>query len=153
MTNKPEYIIIHHSATKDGVNPDWEAIRKYHIEVNGWQDIGYHLGLEEIHGKLFLKHGRKLWDIGAHAQGFNERSIGICLVGNYDQSILSIAKKEFLAKIVSLLLDVYDIPVSRVLGHWETYVLRGLPIAKSCPGNNIKMDELREYLNSRQYTG
>ena len=92
-----EYIIIHHSATRDdGERNDWEAIRRYHkaYAVNGnivnkqeftrmeqftrthnknhylkrpWDDIGYHYGIERSENTLKVKEGRKLSKVGAHA--------------------------------------------------------------------------------------
>jgi len=68
-------IVIHHSATEIGTV---ESIRKYHIEHNGWDDIGYHFLIQR---DGHLSAGRSLSKVGAHAKGRNEDYIGICLVG------------------------------------------------------------------------
>lgn len=74
-------LIIHHSLTKDGQVADWGAIRKYHMEVNGWDDIGYHWGIERVGNGVVLQTGRPETMVGAHTKGMNDQSIGICVVG------------------------------------------------------------------------
>ena len=64
----PQYIVIHHSLTKDGTVVDWEAIRRYHKETNGWSDIGYHYGIERVGGGLSLQVGRPESQPGAHTK-------------------------------------------------------------------------------------
>ena len=51
----PQYIIFHHSLTKDGTVVDWEAMRRYHEQVNGWSDIGYHYGIERVGKGILLQ--------------------------------------------------------------------------------------------------
>jgi hypothetical protein len=51
----PEYIVIHHSLTPDNQTVSWNAIRRYHIDVNKWADIGYHYGIENINGAYSRK--------------------------------------------------------------------------------------------------
>lgn len=54
------------------------AIQDYHMETNGWSDIGYNF-LVDYQGRIY--HGRG-WDvIGAHAAGHNTESIGVCHIG------------------------------------------------------------------------
>lgn len=86
--------------------------------------IGYHF-VVGVNGAVF--NGRHLEEIGAHAQGFNQKSIGICLVGT-DQ--FSIDQWNSLATLVSGLRTKF--PSAQVLGH------RDLPkVAKSCPGFDV----------------
>ena len=73
-------IIFHHSLTDGG---DVESIRKYHIEKNKWEDIGYHYVIpKEGHFQV----GRDIKMIGAHAKGRNGDSVGICLVGDFSKT-------------------------------------------------------------------
>ena len=114
-----EYIVIHHSLTKDSKTVSWGAIRKYHVQKKGWQDIGYHLGIEEVDGQLEVLFGRMPGEVGAHAreQTMNWRSIGICCVGNFDQGDPSDALIGKLSKVVRWLMEVYQVPWDHVLGH------------------------------------
>lgn len=68
-------VILHHSATETG---DVESFRHYHVNVRGWDDIGYHWIITR---KGQVQEGRPSWKAGAHAKGRNQDSLGICLVG------------------------------------------------------------------------
>lgn len=80
--------ILHCSANGPGSNIGAREIRRYHtLPVakggRGWEDIGYHVvirrdGTEE--------DGRPLEYQGAHCEGHNKTTIGICLVGGIDNS-------------------------------------------------------------------
>jgi N-acetylmuramoyl-L-alanine amidase len=76
-------IVVHHSLTQDGNVVDWGAIRNYHKSL-GWNDIGYHCGLELVDGKYQYQTGRPLDMTGAHTIGLNDTHLGICMVGNFD---------------------------------------------------------------------
>ena len=39
-------IIVHCSATPEGRDVKVETIKKWHVEDNGWSDIGYHWVIE-----------------------------------------------------------------------------------------------------------
>jgi N-acetylmuramoyl-L-alanine amidase len=73
-------IIIHCSATPIGRAVTVGEIDKWHRE-RGFACIGYHyvIGLD---GKV--EKGRDENQIGAHCEGFNSNSIGICYVGGTD---------------------------------------------------------------------
>ena len=147
--NKPEYIVVHHSHTPDGRTLSWEAIRKYHIETNGWHDIGYHKGVELVKDKVIVLQGRPDNMVGAHAKelGMNSKSIGICVVGNYDEvepdeDHLNVLKQLCFAYMVN-----YKIPVDKIIGHREVGKMAGFDWTKgqykSCPGRKFDMDAFR----------
>ena len=69
-------IIWHHSASNFG---DVETIDGWHRE-RGFVCIGYHYAIT-LDGKI--EHGRKLQLVGAHAQGRNRDSVGVCVVGHF----------------------------------------------------------------------
>lgn len=152
-----KYIVIHHSLTEDNKIVNWSAIRKYHIYNNGWQDIGYHFGIEKINenNDYEILYGRPLSQQGAHTYGINNISIGICVIGNFDNEKPNEIQMKKLITLISDLMIIFKIPISNVIGHRETYVLYKngiinynayLQNIKSCPGYNFSMKNLRNIL-------
>ena len=70
-------IIIHCAATPEGKNFTVEQIRDWHVNGNGWRDIGYHF---VIYLDGSVHKGRPIEEVGAHCRGHNANSIGICSV-------------------------------------------------------------------------
>ncbi len=137
--NNPEYIIIHHSATAQG---DVETFRRAH-KAKGWRDIGYHYvinnGTYQPDG--LIETGRTEAEDGAHCNtnGMNRKSIGICLVGNFDIDKPTPAQMEALERLCRDIIERHKIPVSKVLGHGEV-------TATNCPGKNFDMVAFRKRL-------
>lgn len=84
----PEFVskvVVHHTATtKDLDNPS-QAIRDiytYHAATRGWGDIGYNY-IVDREGKIYEGRAGGESVIGAHAGPGNHGSIGIALLGNY----------------------------------------------------------------------
>ena len=78
LRKKTEMIVVHCAATKPSMDIGFKEIRKWHVEDNGWDDVGYHYiirrdGTQEV--------GRPEAFQGAHAPAVNSKSIGVCLVG------------------------------------------------------------------------
>jgi hypothetical protein len=152
---KPEYIVIHHSLTKDGDVNDWDAIRRYHVEVNGWRDIGYQLGVEMYDGNLTVQTGRRMNERGAHTKeaGMNRKSIGICVVGNYDLEPPPLSYLFLLRDLCWNVMVNWGIRHDRVIGHRDAGMLAGFDWRKgqfkSCPGVMFPMAGLREMLLGR----
>ena len=71
------YIVVHCAATPPDMDIGAKEIDLWHRQ-RGWAGIGYHYVIRRD-GTLEL--GRPLNRPGAHAQGFNLLSWGICLVG------------------------------------------------------------------------
>ena len=122
-----DFIVIHCSATKASADIGRKEIDRWHRE-KGWLEIGYHFVIRRD-GTREL--GRPEDKPGAHARGFNERSLGICMVGGVDDKLkpeanFTTAQFRELAKLVSELKAKY--PKAKVLGH------RDLPdVNKACP--------------------
>lgn len=72
-----EEIIIHCSDTYASMNTTAADIDRWHRQ-RGWKGIGYHF---VILRNGVVEEGRDILRIGAHCEGHNEHSVGICLVG------------------------------------------------------------------------
>lgn len=124
---KITHIVVHCSATKAALDIGAAAIKRWHTD-KGWADIGYHYVIRR-NGQL--EKGRPVEIAGAHVEGHNANSIGICLVGGLDES----GKPEMnytadqmnrLFQLVAELKRAY--PSALVLGH------RDFPgVRKACP--------------------
>lgn len=136
------YIIVHHSLTKDGSTVSWGAIRRYHTEVRGWKDIGYHFGIELVGRDFEIFVGRTLDEPGAHTKGHNHEGIGICVVGNFDLVPPHPAAWAKLVKLIKWLMQEYNIPPENVKGHRE------FAPYKTCPGKRFDLDRLREEVSN-----
>lgn len=148
----PEYILIHHSATRDTASSSWEAIHRYHTQTNGWRDIGYHYGIERIGEHFQLRFGRPTSEPGAHCSegGFNRKSIGICLVGDFDKEAPPEPQLQMAFVLCRSLMRKHNIPPHNVLGHREAGLHAGFDWRKgqfkSCPGLLFDMDAFRSNL-------
>lgn len=121
--NKIDSIVIHCSATKEGVDYRVKDIDKWHRE-RGFQMIGYHYVID-LDGTVEL--GRPLSMNGAHCntaglsgESYNKHSIGICYVGGLDRNgkakdTRTDAQKAALRTLVARLCEKY--PIKEVIGH------------------------------------
>lgn len=152
--NKIKYIVVHTSDSKWG---DVSVIRQWHTDPppkgRGWSDIGYHFvitnGFDTYNSLVTNRRGisdgrvnpgRPLNLDGAHCVGYNQNSIGICLVGaggKYTQGQLDALEGFCLS-----MMKVYNIPVVNVIGHYETK--NGKSQGKTCP--DIDMAAWRDRL-------
>ncbi len=71
-------VIVHCADTPESMDIGVKEIRRWHVEDNGWSDIGYHY---VIRRNGAVENGRDIDTPGAHCSGYNKDSIGICLVG------------------------------------------------------------------------
>ena len=73
-------LIVHCSATREGMNVSRDTIRDWHL-ARGFNDIGYHFYID-LDGNIHK--GRDIAKIGAHSKGQNRSSIGICYCGGVE---------------------------------------------------------------------
>lgn len=124
--NSTDRLILHHSACSSCTI---EQIHQWHLN-NGWEGCGYHF-LVRKDGTIY--RGRPEDKIGAHAQGSNFNSIGICAEGNFENETMTEAQKNSLIELVSYLKNKYGI--SKVQKHSDVN-------STACPGKNYPFDEI-----------
>lgn len=136
---KPRGIILHTVGVKGDTGA--ASIRKYHVEHNGWKDIGYHFVVRK-NGSVEL--GRPLAQAGAHAQGAND-TIGICVSGDGDTEAWTPAQWDAVLKLCATHCRAHGWdPARAVGGHREVVrMFGGVPTTKTCPGKLIDMSAVR----------
>jgi hypothetical protein len=106
------FAVVHHTVGSNAYSRAQSAsivrgIERYHVLANGWDDIGYNF-LVDKYGQIF--EGR--WGgvdrnvVGAHAQGFNQGSVGVALMGTYESGSITPAARAALVRLLAWRLDV-----------------------------------------------
>ena len=125
---KINLIICHCSDSDIQAHDNIETIRKWHVDENGWSDIGYHYFIDK---RGAVHHGRPEEQSGAHTRGHNSGSIGICLSGRRE---FTREQFESLERLCLELTQKYNLSKYDILGH------RDLNKEKTCP--NFDLHEL-----------
>ena len=122
-----DLIVIHHIGDIDR-DVSAEEIHQWH-KNQGWSGIGYHYVVRKDGS---IERGRPRNSVGAHAQGFNSRSIGINVVGDFEQGEPNNEQIEAVSSLIAELCNIYDItPTSEtVVGHRDL-------MPTTCPGENL----------------
>ena len=129
-------IIVHCTATPEGRDYTVADIRQMH-KAQGWVDIGYHY---LIYRDGSIHEGRNVDMVGAHCQGHNAQSIGVCYVGGVardgktPKDTRTQAQKDALVHLLMQLVCLY--PDATIRGHRDF-------AAKACPS----FDATKEYKN------
>jgi hypothetical protein len=106
------FAVVHHTAGQNGYTRSEAAaivkgIQLFHVQGNGWNDIGYNFLVDRfgtIYEGRFGGIDRNV--VGAHAQGFNTGSVGIALLGTYETQAPSAAAQDAIARLIAWRLDV-----------------------------------------------
>ena len=145
-STKWQYIVIHHSATEVG---NAELFDKGHRRRGFWNGLGYHFVIDNgttgtRPGEIETSHRWMHQMDGAHcnAMDMNQKGIGICLVGNFDEEKVSPEQFQSLVWLVRQLQAKYRIPAHRVLRHHDVPGKNGT----HCPGKHFPWSQLRKQL-------
>lgn len=152
ISEKPEFIIVHHSA---GVNSssDWPAIVRsiwdFHVNVRGWDDIGYNY-LIDPNGQIYLGRGEDI--LGAHFCGHNSQTLGVCMLGTYIDVLPPALALQQLKSITAWQNCKLEISPTEIMYHSSSEMdLFGLSghrdgCATQCPGQKLyeQLPELRD---------
>lgn len=117
MRRFTKYIVVHCSATKPSSDIGVDEIRDWHVNGNGWSDIGYHV---VIRRSGLIEFGRHPDEPGAHVKGQNYQSVGICLVGGVNEQGLADANftaEQFVSLKVAVVMFSKAYPGAKILGH------------------------------------
>lgn len=139
------HLIVHHSA---GVNTstNWAqvvlAIWNFHVNSNGWADVGYNW-LIDPNGIIYEGRGGGDNVVGAHFCGRNTNTMGVCMLGNFNTVEATTAAFNSLATILAwkacanqldpqqtALHNASGLQLLRVSGHRDG-------CATECPGENL----------------
>jgi hypothetical protein len=106
------FAIVHHTAGSNSYTRAQSpsivrGIQRYHVLANGWDDIGYSFLIDK-YGQIFEGRygGVDRNVVGAHAQGFNQGSAGVALMGNYGATSVTPAARTALIRLLAWRLDV-----------------------------------------------
>lgn len=145
--NEVKKIIIHHTATTGKITDEESSIRAiyyYHAVTRGWGDIGYNYIIGPS-GKVY--EGRAGGDgvVAGHAKGFNTASVGVALLGNFENAPLNGPTMKSLEGLIYKKADLWNIEpdgrskfrgevMPNILGHRDVG-------STACPGE-YSYDEL-----------
>lgn len=121
-------VILHCSDSDVPAHDDVLVVDRWHRE-RGWRGVGYHYFIKK---DGTLQGGRTLDEWGAHCQGHNSDSVGICLSGQHG---FTAAQFDTLADLVEDLELEY--PVEEVEGH------NHYDPGKTCP--NFDVDNFKNF--------
>ncbi|MDQ3037581.1 MAG: peptidoglycan recognition protein family protein, partial [Myxococcota bacterium] len=143
-------IAIHHTVTPSGgdIASRLRGIQAYHMDSNGWCDVGYHF-LVSLDGTLW--EGRELDLLGTHVLSNNTGNVGISYIGCFHSSGCSTytpftppdAMVDSGGRLAGAIARIYGIAVSpeTVKGHRDHSGQ-----TTSCPGDHLhsRLGRIRE---------
>ena len=114
--------VVHHTAGTNSYTRAQAAaivrgIEVYHVQGNGWNDIGYNFLVDRF-GTVYEGRAGGITRnvIGAHSEGFNSGTVGVALIGNFTNVKPPQAMQDALVKLLAWRLDVAHVdPLSRVV--------------------------------------
>ena len=152
-------IIIHHTATTtdlDDPEAAVQAIYYYHAISRGWSDIGYNYIIDQ-YGNIYEGRAGGEGVAAGHAAGYNVGSVGIAVLGNYENGPMTYESTVSLMSLIEYVADDFGIDVSgsskfrgevipNLLGHSDVG-------ATACPGDYIydMLPNMRSAVDSSLY--
>ena len=160
-------VFVHHTASQEDALEDsyaaMRAIYYYHAVSRGWGDIGYNYLIDED-GNVF--EGRSGGDkvVGAHTANFNVGSVGVAIIGNYQEDEVKSGSVSGLIELLTYLMEKYTLDPTEIvkMRGQNVHVVSGHRDATStvCPGEHLydKLSSIRQLIKSElihrgTYTG
>ena len=135
---KIKKIIVHCSDSPDKLDIGVEDIKKWHLDRN-FSDIGYHY---VVRRNGDIEEGRALIRPGAHTQGHNHDSVGVCWVG---RDKFKRNQYKSLIDLLGKLLLVFKLDIVNIFGH------NSFNENKTCPNIDVLQlqEDVQKWLNSQ----
>lgn len=147
IRRKWQYLVVHHSGTREG---NARYFDYYHRKVRGMENgLAYHFvignGVDSGDGEIEVGSRWTRQIQGGHVKGeaLNEISIGVCLVGNFEETRPSKAQIIALVELVRYINQRCGRAQPEFLMHREINVRH-----TACPGKKFPMKELRALIKS-----
>jgi hypothetical protein len=154
--------VVHHTAGGNGYTRAEapgvvRGIYRYHTQSLGWADVGYNLLIDRYGTVYEGRHGgleRPV--VGAHASGYNTGSVGVSVMGNFEEGSLPQAARTALVQTLAWQYDVHSIDMD---GR-TTYNGESIPTMvghrdvgrTACPGRHLyaQLPQIRRDVLARQ---
>ena len=140
--NNPSWLIIHHGGGSDAdpladtSHHTAAMMEQWHL-AKGWEGLGYHYVIHK-NGDVWL--GRPEHNHGAHTEGKNSNSIGICVSGNFDVTLPTVEQENSLRELMKGLMLEYSIPKQNIVPHRSF-------AKKTCYGKRLSNTWAQDLLN------
>ncbi len=113
-------------------------------KAKGWDGLGYDFvignGTDTGNGQVEVGYRWVQQLMGAHAKTpdnrFNDQGVGICLVGNFDETNPTAQQLQSLTRLVAFLMRTYHIAPDHIVGHGDTKIT-------ACPGKHMNVAGVR----------
>ena len=142
LTNDPNKIIIHHTATPNSTDYSQghayalaRSIQNWHMDNNGWSDTGQNFTvsrggyiMEGRHTSLSHLTSGNGFVTSAHCPGQNTTGVGIENEGTYTSALPNTVLWDKLVDLCAYICQQYGISSSAIYGHRDF-------IATQCPGD------------------
>ncbi len=118
-------LVIIHCSDSDNINHDDISIIDEWHKARGFDKVGYHYFIKR-NGEIQV--GREESEIGAHCNGHNKNSIGICLSGK-----LNFTKEQFesMRSLIKSIAQKHKLDIIDILPH------NAFDKNKTCPNFNV----------------
>ena len=164
----PTHLIVHHTADvqfNDSSTTNYNDVMTLyynnHTGSNGWDDIGYNWLIDPT-GKIYK--GRASGLKGSHFSCMNDNTVGIALIGNYEneepnpvmiESLQALLTWEVCDKGIGIVDEHFqlgsELELKRLVGHKDgNQSTAGCPVGTLCPGELVynKLDSLLQSIST-----
>ncbi len=143
-STKIDKVVVHHTAGENHLERSpkevMRAVYAYHANSRGWGDIGYNFVIDG-NGNIYEGRAGGDYVVGGHVYCSNVHTIGVALMGNFQNASPTGKQIEALQKLLPELADTYGLDLSgdsvfhgmnlpNLLGHKDLG-------QTACPGENM----------------